>query len=130
MSTWRRKAIDLFPELRHEFEQADATIYQVFVELLPRVRDAHDRGDTGELERIYGFASWCYRQKAEELWNAAAVAFYEHLVDSRRTLEQIPYWLEPDIFEGCKGLFAARLKLQEFNRLCEMYSKRRANSPA
>lgn len=117
MSTWRLKAIELFPDLRHEFEQSDTTVYQVFFELLPRVRDAHDRGDNGELERIYRFASWCYRQKADDISNAAAVAFYEHLVDSRRTFEQIPYWLEPDVFEGCKALFAARLKPEDFNNV-------------
>ena len=130
MSTWRSKAIESFPDLRQEFEQSDATIYDVFFGLLPRLRDAHDRGDTEELKRIYGFASWCYRQETEELWNAAAVGFYEHLVDSRRTLEQIPYWLEPDIFRGCRDLFAARLKPEEFDGLCEMFSRTRAKSPA
>jgi len=130
MSTWKRKAIELFSDLRHEVQQSDATICQVFFELLPRARDAYDRGDTGELERIYRFASWCYRQKTEALWNAAAVTFYEHLVDSGTTFEQIPHKLEADIIEGCKGFFAARLKPEEFNRLCGMYYKRRDKAPA
>jgi hypothetical protein len=41
------------------------------------------------LEKIYGFADWCASQKEKELWNAAGVAFYEHLADSNRTLEAI-----------------------------------------
>ena len=73
MSTWRRKAIETFPDLRREFEQSDMTIYQVFFELLPRVRDAHARADGQELQRIYDFARWCFHQKAYDLWNAAAV---------------------------------------------------------
>ena len=56
MSTWRRKAIESFPDLRWEFEQVDTTIYEVFFELLPRVRDAHARGDLEVLRRIYEFA--------------------------------------------------------------------------
>jgi hypothetical protein len=81
MSAWRRKAIELFPDLRSEVEDPDATIYSVFFALLPRCREAHDRDDTSELEKIYGFAEWCASQKAKDLWNSAGVAFYEHLFD-------------------------------------------------
>jgi hypothetical protein len=126
MSTWRRKAIESFPDLRWEFEQVDTTIYEVFFELLPRVCDAHVRGDLEESRRIYDFAQWCFRQKSKDLWNAAGVAFYEHLVDEPASLNEIPQWLEPDVFEGCKSLFEARLEPEEFRELCERYSRRHA----
>ena len=124
MSKWRRKAIESFPDLRRDFEQPDATIYQVFFDLLPRVQAAHSRNDTQELKRIYDFARWCFHQKADDLWNAAAVAFYEHLVDEPVTRNEIPRWLQPDVFEDCKPLFEARLEPEEFRQLCERYSKR------
>ena len=124
MSAWRRKALESFPDLRHEFAQSDVTIYQVFFELLPRVQAAHARSDTLELQRIYDFARWCFQQKSEDIWNAAGVAFYEHLVDEPTTLSQIPRWLQPDVFEGCKGLFEARLEPAQFRELCESYSRR------
>jgi hypothetical protein len=76
--------------LRHEFERPSISIYGVFFELLPRVREAHERGDTAELQRIYDFARWSFEQQHGDLSNAAAVAFYEHLVDERGTREQIP----------------------------------------
>jgi len=125
MSTWRRKAIEAFPELRRDFEEPGTTIYMVFFDLLPRVREAHNRGDIPELQRIYDFAQWCFRQKTQDLWNAAGVAFYEHLVDETITREQIPNWLPPDVFNGCKGLFQARLTTEEFRELCEKYARRR-----
>jgi hypothetical protein len=127
MSTWRRKAIESFPDLQHEFQKPDTTIYQVFFELLPRVRDAHERDDTEELQRIYGFARWCLQQRAKDIWNAAGVAFYEHLVDHRITRDQIPQWLPPDVFHECMGLFEARLDPDTFRELCERYSKRTGN---
>lgn len=77
MSVWRKKAIELFSDLRFEFQHTDTTIYRVFFELLPRVREAHLRNDTEELNKIYGYAKWCFRQKVKDLWNAAGVAFYE-----------------------------------------------------
>jgi hypothetical protein len=88
------------------------------------VRDAHERADTQELQRIYDYARWCFHQKAVALWNAAAVAFYEHLVDEPTTRGQIPRWLQPDVFDGCRGLFEARLEPEQFRELCERYSRR------
>lgn len=124
MSTWRRKAIETCPDLRWEFERSDTSIYQVFFELLTRVREAHVRNDTEELQRIYDFAQWCLHQKTKDLRNAAGVAFYEHLVDEPVTLSQIPRWLQPEVFEGCKRLFEARMELGQFKELCDRYSRR------
>jgi hypothetical protein len=78
--------LTLFPDLRPEVEKPDYTIYQAFFDLLPRVREAHLSGDEESLRRIYGFAEWCAEQPAQHLWNAAGVAFYEHLFDSDRQL--------------------------------------------
>lgn len=129
MSSWRRKAIEAFPDLRKEFEDPDTTIYGVFFELLPRAREAHTRQDIAELKRIYGFAEWCFHQQAEDLWNAAAVAFYEHLVDDPRTRRQMPHWIQADDFEALKPLFESRLRPEQFRRLCEEYTRRHETKP-
>jgi hypothetical protein len=114
MATWRRKVIELFPDLRREFEEPDCTIYTVFFELLPRVRTAHENGDIETLRRIYGFAEWCFQQKAKDLWNAAGVAFYEHLFDSGQPLwGEIVRWLSPNVIEGVWGLWEFRLPKQQ-----------------
>lgn len=76
MSAWRRKAIEVLPDMRDVFEAPDATIYTVFFELLARHKGINEMSED-ELVRIYGFAEWCYRQGGE-LSNAAAVSFYEH----------------------------------------------------
>lgn len=60
MSTWRRKAIEEFPDLRSEFQVPGATIYTVFFALLPRCCQAHREDDTQELRRIYNYAAWCF----------------------------------------------------------------------
>jgi hypothetical protein len=122
MSKWRQKAIETFPDLRPEFEKPDTTIYGVFFVLLPRVRDAHKRRDNAELEHIYGYAAWCLDQKAEDLRNAAGVAFYEHLVDEPQTLQEIPRWIRADHFDLLKPLFESRLDPNQFRDLCEKYT--------
>lgn len=115
MATWRRKVLALFPDLRLDVQRPDFSIYMVFFDLLPRVREAHQDGDIETLRRVYGFAEWCFEQKkAKDLWNAAGVAFYEHLFDSHRSLwPEFVRWLSPRVIEGCWGLWEWRLSEKE-----------------
>jgi hypothetical protein len=121
MSAWRRKAVELFPDLRSRLEASDATIYLVFFELLPRCHAAHQCDDTAELEKIYGFADWCAQQKSRDLWNAAGVAFYEHLADSPQTLESIPRWVRRPIFEDIASLLEERVGGERVAELRRQY---------
>lgn len=122
MSTWRRKALEQFNDLRIEIQHKNTTIYMLFFELLPRVRTAHANNDIEELNKIYEFAEWCSNQKSENLWNAAGVAFYEHLVDNGITYEAIPYWIKPSIFDDVKALFKNRLSELKYKELVNKYN--------
>jgi hypothetical protein len=95
MSTWRPTAIELFPHLERELRgrRAGYTIYSLLGDLRIDAEKAHSRGDEDLLRRIYGFAEWCSRQRAEELWNAAGVAFYEHLFENPTTIDRVLPWL-------------------------------------
>jgi hypothetical protein len=83
MSVWRRRAIESFPELRRELNDPHEipNVYSLWFELFPLWRDAHTNGNDEILDRIYGYADWCFRQRAEDLWNSTAVCFYEHVLD-------------------------------------------------
>ena len=64
--------------------------------------------------RIYEFAEWCFEQRTKDLWNAAGVAFYEHLFDSHHSLwPEFVRWMSPPVIEGCCGLWEARLSIEE-----------------
>jgi hypothetical protein len=121
MSAWRRKAISLFPDLRRDIESPELSINQLFFELLPRCRDAHERDDAAELEKIYGFAEWCAGQSTKELWNAAGVSFYEHLAESNHTLEAIPRWVQRSIFEDIASLLETKVGAERVAELRKRY---------
>ena len=123
MATWRRKALALFPDLRGEIQEHDSTIYTVFFALLPRLREAHRAGDEAELDVIYGYAAWCARQKTGELWNAAGVAFYEHLPDARQTKAAMSQRIPPDVFADVAGLLEARMEADEFAALKKQFDR-------
>lgn len=109
MSAWIQKAIDCAPELRTEFEQPGLTIYTVFIELVPIAQQAHLDNDTDRLQKIYSYAEWCFNQKDEDLWNAAAVCFYEHLGDSDATFPAFTKWVKKEIYIQIRELLSARL---------------------
>lgn len=122
MSAWRRKVVALFPDLERDLE-GQFTPYTVFMQLLMRCRKAHEQGDEDELRKIYGFAEWCHRHKAEDLSNAAGVSFYEHLGDEKITRQNIPHYVRPDIFEDVAGLLEWRMGQSKFAKLKADYEK-------
>jgi hypothetical protein len=128
VNAWRRRAIETFPEVRTEFEPPDVTLYDVFGHLIQWCREAHNSGDDAALSRIYGFAEWCPRQSAQELWNPAGVSFYEHLADSEATLASIPKWVARDVFENVAGLLATRIGSDAVTRIRGQYGVSRGNA--
>jgi hypothetical protein len=97
MATWRRRAIELFPDLQPELNSPEYTIYSLFVDLSSAMREAHRADDDERLANIYGFAEWCARQRSQPLWNSAGVVFYEHVFDEPRLSEAVAAWLPADI---------------------------------
>ncbi|WP_426586317.1 DUF7674 family protein [Mucilaginibacter sp. R-33] len=104
MSAWRKRAIECLPALKREFEDPETSIYGVFMELLHATVAAHRDNDTMQLKKNYDFAEWCFRQKSEDLWNAACVSFYEHLGDKAETLQAIHLWVKQDIYIEIRSL--------------------------
>lgn len=126
MANWRRKAINLFPDLRYDVQRRDFSIYMLFFQLLPMSRAAHKAGDDETLRRIYGFAEWCFEQKANNMWNAAAVAFYEHLFDDHPSLwPEIVTWLSPRVIEDVWGLWEWRLSVENLAKVKRLIDERR-----
>jgi hypothetical protein len=111
MEPWRELAIKLFPDYRVLYEEESETIWSVLFDQLSEVIEAHLNGNINRLEKIYGFAEWCYAQRdiEPELWEAAVPAFYEHLVDHTETYHAIPQWIKPAIFQELLPVFEYRL---------------------
>lgn len=125
MSNWRRRYISLFPHQKVEAEDPGFTIYTAFMELLPRLRLAHEEQDDAALRKIYGFAEWCSRQPAKDLWNAAGVSFYEHLFElsPRDQWPEIVRWLSPNVVKSCWGLWEMFLPPQDLEKIKQLLGK-------
>jgi len=123
MATWRAKLIQCLPDFRSDWEDPDNSIYLAFADLTAMCEQAHDRGDEATLRAIYDFAAWCSRQKDEDLWNAAGVSFYEHIVDHPGALRDLPRWVPPDVFHDISALLQARMEDKAFSELKSRFSQ-------
>lgn len=125
MAVWRRRVLDLFPTLRVEAQRPEFSIYSAFFHLLPMVREAHATNDEDMLRNIYGFAEWCFEQKAEHLWRTARVTFYWHLFENPQHWEQVVPWLSPYVISGCSDLWQALLSPDEWAEVQRLIQDRR-----
>src|SRR5918994_4421240 len=123
MSTWRRKALELFPDLRNSLKSADTTAMLFLFELGSEADRAHRAEYNARLETIYSFAEWCARQPAKELWNAAGVGFYEHVFDEPGIREKVAPWLPNDIRAVHEGLWQLPLEPDDFATVKKILEK-------
>src|ERR1700753_2560468 len=89
----------------------DATIYDALSELLEATLVAHQHNDKASLHCYYAFAKWCLQQKERNIWNAAAIAFYEHLPDNDETFQSMHPWVDKDVYLQIKGLLQAMIPM-------------------
>jgi len=125
MAAWRHRALALFPELRRDLNGEGYSIYQLFFDLVPRLEKAHADEDDLFLKRAYGFASWCASQKAKDLWNAAGVAFYEHVFDRWNQRHAVVPWLSPQAIADSWSLWELRLNPAQLSELRTLFANRR-----
>ena len=126
MAVWRRRALELFPALRPDLTRRDYTIYLLFFDLRPLLREAFDRSDDELVRRIFGFAEWCSVQTAQPLWNAAGVAFYEHLFDYPEYTARILPRLSARVVANHWELWVAMVGAAEWARIAPSLEARRA----
>jgi hypothetical protein len=126
VSAWRRRALVLFSDLRRDLTGRDYTVYSLFLDLKPLLREAFDRRDTELIRRIFWFAEWCATQTAQSLWNAAGVAFYEHLFDYPAYSERVVPWLSPRVVYTHWGLWEATVNPAEWARVAPWLESKRA----
>jgi hypothetical protein len=126
VAVWRRRALELFPDLRRELSRRGYSVYSLFFDLKPLLREAFDRGDAELVRRIFGFAEWCAKQSAQPLWNAAGVSFYEHLFDYPAYSERMVPWLSPVVVFNHWGLWEAMVTPGEWARVASLLEAKRA----
>ena len=126
MSTWRRKAIALFPELVTELGDYDNPRHEFFFRLSTMAVDAHTEHDDVALRRIHGFAEWSLHQ-SEELWRDAALGLYEDLFAQVAWRDIVP-WLSPFVIEQIRKTWALGIQGERVKEFDALVNKEKRNA--
>lgn len=85
MSTWRARALDLFPDLRTVIQSAES-VGRLWIELILRLErhysaypDVATQDSPNLLRAICLYATWCKGSDSPETREAAAISFYFEL---------------------------------------------------
>jgi hypothetical protein len=124
MARWRAVALETFPEHRDLIQDSDS-VMMLCMELLWLAQDAHRADDDETLERVYGFAERCLASPSPEVWNAAALGFYEHAwALGPRFDRDVRPWMTDRVIRDCWGLWEHRLSPERFAQVAEVVGKR------
>jgi len=123
MSTWRRKATALFPDLLQDLSPGADARREFFSRLSSLAAEAHKTQDEATLRRVHGFAEWSLHQ-SEELWRNAAIGFYED-VFAEVPWPQIVPWLSPFVLDQVRRTWALGIQGERARELDELVRNRR-----
>lgn len=127
MSTWRRKAVEILPELRKKIEFAENPI-SLWIELRLEFDQYANKGCWDDCLRILKFASWCISDESGRLPNdtstAVGVGFYEHLAENRDWWTRFNSWFTREQFQMLLPAFSYHLSVDDVEKLKKVYYSR------
>jgi hypothetical protein len=131
MARWRSAAVERFPELRGTIASAES-VMSLWIELHLMFDDAYrEPRNDDPIARIYSYADWCLSAPRREdaghdPLTAVAVAFYEHIPQSKAAREDMPRWFSYDDVAKSRSIFAYHIGDESFEELLD-YMKRNQN---
>lgn len=127
MSTWRRKAIDIIPELKAGIEFCETPSY-LWVELTEAFFRCVESGNDELAKKIIRYASWCTSPHAGDDSNATHQAVYcgflESITNYHNYFPLFNKWFSQDEFEKYKGSFQAALNERDYKKLEDTFYER------
>jgi len=119
MSAWRKEASKRLPEFQRIIALRDVDnpmmlwieLHTKFAQLCEQAPPALDL-----LRRFWGYAKWCMEHGHEDVLTAAALAFYEHLIDSEASRRLLPQIMSRQDYEGLKSLLLYHNSQEQYER--------------
>ncbi len=112
MSAWRREALQRLPECRQVIEAAENPM-ALWIELLGECQDAYKKQGDDLIRRFYDYARWCWQSRIDDVVNAVACAFYEHLPTTPVLRRDMPRRFGRAAFKELRYVFCYHLPPEE-----------------
>ena len=124
MSAWRRKALELIPELRPVIEKAESPT-ALWIELFCHFTNTAANADDAALRPILMYAFWCVSPAAGALPSDTSTAvwcgFFENLGNRKDLWGRFRSWFSPAQFEQISPAFMYFLSDEEMKEVNEAY---------
>ena len=104
MSTWRRLALEQFPELAKEDVPLNAP-FDVYYELSKYLEEGIRSGNSELVQRVISFALWGTRQTKDERFVHVTYDLFQRIVESPTLRASLWRELKPQQFEALKRYF-------------------------
>ena len=128
MENWKRKAVELFPEIQGEISEADNPM-GLWIEIAFWFDEAYvEPRNEDFIRRVYRFEEWCLEQDegstaAEHLPTCVVTAFWEHIPTNPLAREDMPRWFSIEEVNANRHIFEYLLDEGNFDELANMYSR-------
>lgn len=85
----------------------------LWIELLSECQEAYQKQDEDLIRRFYDYAHWCWRSRIDDVVNAVACAFYEHLPTTPVLRQDMPCRFGRAAFRELRDVFCHHLSSDE-----------------
>ncbi len=130
MSTWRRRAIEILPELRPVIEGAESPT-ALWIELGAHFTNIAPNADDSSLRPILLYAFWCLSAPGgsfpSEMSEAVSGGFFRDLARHKDLWSRFRKWFSPAQFKQMEPAFQWVLSQEELQEVNEAYYGSRKN---
>ena len=130
MQEWKRKALEILPEIQDDILESDNPMYLWIMIVLAFDEAYEEPRNEGFIERVYDYEKWCLEQNEgegetadEHLLTCVATAFWEHIPTNNATRKDMPRWFSLDEVLANQHFFRYHLSDGNFEDLINLYSK-------
>ena len=105
MSTWRRKAIEFFPEMKSFIEQSD-TPGCLWLEIYSLLKSAVEESNDSFIQNVLKYLTWCTSDAAghssNNIHQAVSCGFLEDIGNNKKLWPYFNQWFNKAQFEQYK----------------------------
>ena len=128
MEEWKRKALELLPELNNEILESDNPM-GLWIEVVYSFDEAYEEPrNEGFIRRVYEYEDWCLKQDegetaSDHLPTCVVTAFWEHIPTNKASREDMPRWFTLEDVMLNQHFFAYHLSAGNFEDLVDLFTK-------
>lgn len=128
MQEWKRKALEILPEIKDDILESDNPMYLWIMVVLAFDEAYEEPRNESFIKRVYDYEEWCLEQDEgetaeEHLPTCVVTAFWEHIPTNQAAREDMPRWFSLEDVLANQHFFSYHLTDENFQDLVDSYSK-------